>query len=183
MSSTRTAARPFSSNSASPASSRLCTVWRPCARSSRSCAGLPPPSDGRRGLLPLVIARVAGGGGTPTGWLAASPGFAPGQASRLTIDQGNVQTGSLVGLTQQWRAARWVLAACRPGAVKGEWGGGRGPGGFQGGRSPRPARVLYVNLGHAPFSHDDAPVIVDSDMGRLRWRRTPHPVAASSPAW
>ncbi len=42
----------------------------------------------------LVMARVAGCGGyCPRGLLAASPGFAPGQASRLTIDQGNVQPG------------------------------------------------------------------------------------------
>ena len=35
----------------------------------------------------------------------------------------------------------------------------------------------------ALFWHDAAPVIVDNAMGRLWWRRTPHPVAVGSPAW
>jgi hypothetical protein len=30
---------------------------------------------------------------------------------------------------------------------------------------------------------DQAPVMVDNAMGRLWWRRTPHPVAVGSPAW
>jgi hypothetical protein len=45
------------------------------------------------------------------------------------------------------------------------------------------AQPLYLNVGRVPFSRDEAPVMVDSDMGRLWWRRTPHPAAVGSPAW
>src|SRR5215475_12662304 len=129
MSSTRTAWKPRSSNSARPASSRLRNVCRPCARSSRSWAGL-PPSDARRGR-PAALPR---GAGAPAGVLV-SPGAAPGPASRPMTDQSNVP------------------AAARPGLTP-----------------------------HPPLWHDAAPVMVDNAMGRLWWRRTPHPVAVSSPA-
>jgi Transglycosylase SLT domain len=43
--------------------------------------------------------------------------------------------------------------------------------------------VLYVNLGSPSFRDGGAPVMVETDMGRLWWRRTPHPAAAGSPAW
>jgi len=42
-SSTRTPWKPLFSNSIMPASSSRRTVSRPCARSSRSWAGVPPP--------------------------------------------------------------------------------------------------------------------------------------------
>src|SRR5689334_7657466 len=93
MSSTRTAWKPRSSNSARPASSRLRSVCRPCARSSRSWAGL-PPSDARRGR-PAAPPR---GAGAPAGVLA-SPGAAPGPASRPMTDQTNVPTAARAGLT------------------------------------------------------------------------------------
>ena len=35
----------------------------------------------------------------------------------------------------------------------------------------------------ALFIHGRAPAMVDNAMGRLWWRRTPHPVAVRSPAW
>jgi hypothetical protein len=44
-------------------------------------------------------------------------------------------------------------------------------------------QALYLILGRVSFGRDEAPVMVDSDMGRLWWRRTPHPAAAGSPAW
>src|SRR2546421_6255638 len=42
---------------------------------------------------------------------------------------------------------------------------------------------FYRKVGRALFSHDRAPVMVDNAMGRLGWRRTPHPAAVGSPAW
>ena len=42
---------------------------------------------------------------------------------------------------------------------------------------------FYLKLGCALFRHDRAPVMVDNAMGRLGWRRTPHPAAVGSPAW
>jgi hypothetical protein len=44
-------------------------------------------------------------------------------------------------------------------------------------------QALYLILGRVSFGRDEAPVMVDSDMGRLWWRRTPHPAVAGSPAW
>src|SRR6266699_2420774 len=42
---------------------------------------------------------------------------------------------------------------------------------------------FYLKLGCALFRHDRAPVMVDNAMGRLWWRRPPHPAAVGSPAW
>src|SRR6266568_1249382 len=42
---------------------------------------------------------------------------------------------------------------------------------------------FYLKLGCALFRHDRVPVMVDNAMGRLGWRRTPHPAAVGSPAW
>ncbi len=104
----------------------------------------PPPSDARRGVLPLVLAPGAGGGGLPA-VLARLARHAPGPASRPMIDQRNVRTPGPEGLTRRG-ALRCNL--CFP-------------------RFSRICRkqVFYRKVGCAPFIDDEAPVMVDNDYG------------------